>query len=437
MKRTALAIILAILITVIAIPIATWLVHDQISELQNAQLPIWQSNLEHFATDFAVANQKIFVADGWGNVYCFDAESGKSLWNASVGAYTAAGPTITTYGGKVYVGSRGSVVNKLDEDTGKLELSFQAPVSTSYGEKSAPEFLVADGRVFASQNGMAVYNATTGELFWESSYSGITLGNASGSASESSFVFISHTSRINPNNGDALWSVKGDASDPAVVFEGQVILWNYNPAGSSDAGQAFLCVDASSGAKLWDYDVGAHIFQPAVSNGLVLFGAEDGCFYAVNLANGTLNWQTPVDDQKLIATFNGYTQEQQALIHMRASSVQVDPQSQRVFWSVIVSYNGQDVYNGTIWSLDLSNGNRIWTLPVSNNALIDTVYGNFVSMSLSNGTLYVTEHSDLYFIDEYTGKIKLRQNFDHYVLPPVVANDKVLVAADLHLTAYE
>lgn len=403
---------------------------------ENVQSPTWSSSLEHFAADLTVDNNRVFVADGWGNVYCFETESGKSLCNATVGACTASAPAITTYEGKVYVGSRGSVVNKLNEDTGELELSFQATVYTSHGQKSPPEFSVADGKVFVSELFMTVYDANSGGLFWNSTYSGITLGNASYSASESSLIFVRRTSRINSNNGQALWSVTGDASDPAVVSEEKVILWNYNPTGRSEDGKAVICVDALTGVKLWEYDVGVRMFQPNVSNNLVLFGAEDGCSYAVNFTDGSLKWKTSVDDQRLIETGNGYTEEQKSLTTMRGSLVQVDSQSQRVFWSVAVSSSGQDIYNGTVWSLDLLNGDRKWTLPVSNNNPVYTEYGNSLSASLSSGTLYVTVHSDLYFIDEYNGSVRLRHNFEHYVLPPIVADDKVFVAADLRLIAY-
>jgi outer membrane protein assembly factor BamB len=156
----------------------------------------------------------------------------------------------------------------------------------------------------------------------------------------------------------------------------------------------------------------------------------------VNLSDGTLKWKTLVDNQLIIETYNGYTEEQKSLIYLADSLVYVDLQHQRVFWSVIVSDNGQGVYNGTVWALDLSTGDSVWVLPVSNNALIYTEYRNFVGMTLSKYTLYVTEHSDIYFIDENTGDVKLRQNFEHYVLPAIVSNDKVFVAADLYLRAY-
>jgi outer membrane protein assembly factor BamB len=395
---------------------------------------LWQIDIEHFATDFTVADGKVFVSDQLGNVHCFDVQSGKSLWNASVGDYAPS--TITVYERKVYVGNKGSVVNKLDMNTGKLELTFQAPVTSSYGSKSAPEFFVADGKVFASQDGIAVYNASDGELFWKTNRMGV-LESPNISAPESDYIFIMGHSRVNPNNGSIIWSISGGSSGATNVTHGKLLFWNYNPAGSADEGKSLLCVNASSGEESWIFNVGSRMFQPTVSDDIVLFGAEDGYLYAVNFADGTLNWRTFVDDQHLIETFNSYTEAQKAIIHMSASSVQVDPQNKRVFWSVIVGYNGDNVYNGTVWALDLSDGNRIWTLPVINDGSVFTNYAAFASVTLSNTLLYVTEHSDLYCLDANTGTIKLRQNFEHYVLPPIAADNKVFIAADLWLIAYE
>jgi outer membrane protein assembly factor BamB len=438
-RRFSLLIVVGLIVVVAAALLAVLYENGFLTNSTETEPTIlWQSGIENFATDFVVADGKVFASDNWGNVYCFDAQSGESVWTASVGGFVAAGSTIEVYEGKVYVGCRGSVVNRLDENTGKLELTFQAPVSTSYGSKSAPDFFVADGRVFASQNGMAVYNASNGELFWGSfSFSSITLGNASTSAPESDYVFIWYNSRVNPNNGSIMWNIPGDSSDPAIVTQGKVLFWNYNPVGISDDGQTVLCVDASSRDTLWSFDVGARMFQPNVFNGLVLFGAEDGYFYAVNFADGSLEWRTFVDDQNLIETFNSYTEMQQSIIDMRASSVQVDPQDQTVFWSVIVGYNGDDVYNGTLWSLDLLNGDRIWTLPVTSNGSVFTNYAAYASVTLSNNLLYVTEHSDLYCLSAHTGEIQFRRNFEHYVLPPTAEDNRVFVAADLWVFAYE
>ena len=396
---------------------------------------LWQNDLERFASDFAVADGKVFSSDAWANVYCFDAQSGKSLWNASIGGYANNGLPLEVYDGKLYVGCRGSVVNRLDMDTGEVELSYHAPVSTSYGYKWAPDFFVADWKVFTSQNGIAVYDAYTGDLLWNySSYLGVTLGNASTSATESDYVFMMDGSRVSLNNGSTLWTVSGSYSDPAVVAQDKVLFWNYSPVEDQDDGQTLLCVDASSGEEAWRFDVGARMFQPTVSNGMALFGAEDGYLYAVHCANGTLNWRT-FAGQNLTETLNNPTKEQQYTVSGDTSSVQVDPQNQRVFWSVIVSRYGTNLYNATILSLNLSNGDIIWTLPVKQISPNDA-HSASSSITLSTNLLYVREQSDLYCLDANNGSIRLSQGFEHYLFPPIAADNKVFVVADLWIIAY-
>ena len=397
---------------------------------------LWQIDLERFATDFTVADGRVFTSDHDGTVYCFDAQSGDTLWNTDVGGY-AGGSQIAAYGDKVYVGCRDSVVKRLDINTGKVELSYQAPVWTSYATKNSPsDFFVADEKLFTIQNGIAVYIESTGELLWKTNMMGVVeMGNVS--VPESDYIFIRGLSRVNPNNASIIWSISGRSGGTTEVTQGKVLFWNYNPAGSPDEAKDLLCVNASSGEEVWRFYVGARTFQPIVSNGVVLFGAEDGYLYSVDFEGGTLNWRTFVDDQNLIETFNNYTEVESVAICMSAASVQVDSQNKRVFWSLIVGYNGDDNYNGTVWALDFLAGSRIWTLPVINNESVFTNYAAFTSITLSKNLLYVTEHSDLYCLDANTGVIKFRKNFEHYVLPPVVADDKVFVAADLWLIAYE
>jgi len=383
---------------------------------------LWQIDIERFATDFTVAEGKVFTSDHDGTVYCFDAQSGEPLWNTDVGGYVVGVSPIAVYEDKVYVGCKDSVVKRLDINNGEIELSYQAPVWTSYATKTAPKFFVADGKVFASQNGIAVYNESTGELFWKTNMMGVVeRGNIS--APESDYIFIYAHSRVNPNNASIIWSIPGGSSGATSVTQGRVLFWNYNPAGSPDEGKNLLCVNASSGEEEWRFDVGSRMFQPIVSNGMVLFGAEDGYLYAVDLADGTLNWRTFADDQNLPET---------SVLDVKAFSVQADPKHERVFWSVTVSYNEAKADNGTILSLDLSDGDRLWACPITN----ETSW-NFVGATLLNNILYVTANYNIYCLGANTGTIKLQQKFEHYILPPVAADNKVFVAADLWLIAYE
>jgi outer membrane protein assembly factor BamB len=436
-RRLLLFIALCLILVVVAASLAFLYEKGLLTE-SNKSTPkiLWQNDLERFASDFAVADGKVFTSDAWANVYCFDAQNGKSLWNVSIGGYANNGLSLEVYDGKLYVGRRDSVVNRLDMDTGEVELSYQAPVSTSYGYKWSPDFFVADGRVVASQNGIAVYNASDGELFWEQPwFTNVTLGNASTSAPESDYVFIMDGSRVSLNNGSTLWTVSGSYSDPAVVAQDKVLFWNYSPVEDQDDGQILLCVDAASGEEKWSFDVGSRMFQPTVSNDLALFGAEDGYLCAANCADGTLNWRT-FADQNLTDTSDNATKEHQYTVSVGTSAVQVDPQNQRVLWSIIASYNGTNPYNATVLSLDLSDGNVIWSSLVKQVSLNDARDASS-NITLANNLLYVIAQGDLYCIDAENGSIRLSQVYEHYAFPPIAADGKVFFVADLWLIAYK
>src|SRR5690606_23065832 len=106
----------------------------------------------------------------------------------------------------------------------------------------------------------------------------------------------------NPNNGSIIWRINGDASDSVVIVQDRIILWNYNPDGITDEGKIMLCVNASTGKIIWRFDVNSKMYQPTEYNGLVLFGAYDGNFYALNSSDGSVAWKTQATDQNGKAT---------------------------------------------------------------------------------------------------------------------------------------
>ena len=57
------------------------------------------------------------------------------------------------------------------------------------------------------------------------------------------------------------------------------------------------------------------------------FGASDGNFYALNLADGSTVWKTQVDGQNLISTVNNDN------ITLTTYPVQVDAKNNQVYWS--------------------------------------------------------------------------------------------------------
>ena len=78
-------------------------------------------------------------------------------------------------------------------------------------------------------------------------------------------------------------------------------LWNYTTGGSVDSSPAVVngvvyigsddgnvyALNAANGAELWNYTTGGYVdSSPAVVTGVVYIGSDDGNVYALNAANG-------------------------------------------------------------------------------------------------------------------------------------------------------
>lgn len=403
----------------------------------------WTYNLDNFATAIAFDNGRVFVTDNPGNVVCVDAHSGDVIWTASVGGWTANAHLIAISDGVVYVGAAGGVVNTIDEASGKLlPPSFAAPVTTSWGFKQSPQqFFISDGRIFVEQNGWAVFDVSSGDLFWKSGELGLTVGNASYSHANINPIFVQRTIRFNPNNGSIIWQVSGDASDPAVIAQDKVILWNYNPNGTADNGQIIICVNASTGKIIWQFDVESKMYQPTEYDGLVLFGAYDGNFYALRLSDGTLAWKTKVTDQNSVESKPSGLENYP--LTPAVSLVQINEENNKAFWAFTFAQNGwggTDQYSGVICSLDLASGHISWKTQISQDTSISSS-GNIPSAQLGLKLLiekvFLTSGSDLLVIDQSTGSLEGTQHFEHYVLSPVAGKEQVFVAGDLDLFAFK
>jgi outer membrane protein assembly factor BamB len=415
---------------------------------------LWSRDIEQFATGLAGADGKVFTIDVSGNVNCYDSQTGESIWEGSVGGYFASGLVVS--GGKVYGGSEFASVSCLDEATGQFQCSFIGWLGNSMYMKRAPDSIVAkDNRVYVIieygvGRGVSALNAVTGELLWQgnpfetpSSYGNITDLNTwqksgrvlGGDPFESNFVYAlggnwssQHLFKLNINDGAVLWqrNITVSSGIPNIIaeYQGQVIMQNYNENFS---------FNATSGEPLWSFTINGLTYQPTVQGSLLLFGASDGNFYALNMNNGTLAWKTHVDSQNLLSLVNSDN-------YFTAFPIQVDAQNQRVFWSFAVteqlgttSENKHDRYTGTICSLDLATGDVIWTRQIEDSGAF---YDTPVGLVVNSDTVFLTENYALRILSASTGNVVSTQQYDHYVLPPVASDSKVFVAADLYLKAY-
>jgi outer membrane protein assembly factor BamB len=405
---------------------------------------VWSINLENFISDLVYNDYRVFIIDGV-NVICLNKTNGDEIWRKNVGS-SGTVSKLLLYEDRLFAGKRGGVVTSFNKYTGEELLQFQGPVSSSLGSKSVPQnFFIADGRLFVYQDGYAVYNVTSAELFYRSNGWTIELGDASVSAPESSFIFLydySRSTRVNPNNGEKIWSMNGKSSEPAVVSQDKVVFWNFNPDSIFDLGQFILCVDASSGDVLWRYNVSSLVFQPTIYNELVLFGAHDGYFYALNFSNGDLVWKTSAIEQN-----HAKIEEGQKLTPV-VSPIQIDTNKDSAIWSFmfledilngVVEYNIIE-YTGTLCEIELANGQLLWTKPLIDNATISSgtlLRATPLGLTMLDNYAFLTVRSNFYIINTQKGNIFLEKKFEHNLLAPTVTNDMVFVAEELNLSAYQ
>ena len=167
------------------------------------------------------------------------------------------------------------------------------------------------------------------------SHSGTTTGNGSA------------------NSAKLLWNfttMQGVMTSPAVA-NGYVFV------GSNDG--AVYCINAANGELVWDYPTASEVkSSPAIYNGIVYVGSDDDNVYALNATNGAKLWNYTTDGEVTSspAVVNG------------------------------VVYIGSDDDN--VYALNATNGAKIWSYTTGNS--VES------SPAVSDGAVYVA--SDDYYV---------------------------------------
>ncbi len=451
MKQT---IVFSIVMILVAIIVVSSLILYETGFLGNQSPNVsssapWQHPIENFATGLAADSGKVFTIDISGNIACYNAGSGRSIWNGSVGSYFSKGVTVSD--GKVYGGAGGALVGCLDETTGKTQWETMCAVASDLYFKRAPDNIIAKNNyVVAITDSVTAFNISNGDVLWQAIPYEIptSLGNItnlnnwwvagfplSGDPFDGNTIYAlggnwsnQYIFKLNTDTGTILWqsniTTVNDRPNASGTYQDQVIF--------ADENQVFS-LNSTSGDSLWNYTVGASIYEPTFSQNLLLFGASDGTFNAVNLANGALEWKTKVDNQNLFGLVNSNN-------FVTVFPVQVDLQNQRIYYGFDVteqlgtsSMNKHDRLTGNLCALDLTTGKIIWIQQIDDTG---EFYGTPVGLTVNNNTVYLTENLALWIYDATSGNLINTQQVDHYILPPVNSNNEVFIAADLFLNAY-
>ncbi len=311
------------------------------------------------------------------------------------------------------------------------------------GINTAPDALIVkEGRLFVVSKGpgagVAALNASTGALLWQTAYRFDIFGNITdsknwwvagypldGNSFEGKLIYAIGGNTSNPyifkldtGDGSVLWRSDNFTllSLPTVVgtFQGQVIIVN---------GNQILSLSQITGEKLWITEINATaIYSPTPYLERLFFGGSDGNFYSLNPTDGTILSTTKVDSQNLLSQSN---------TDLDLFPIQVN-KNQQIYWGFGLSEENQ--FRANVVCLDFETCNLVWTKQIQDNNLSpESGYG----LVVNKDTVFLTENNALWLFSASNGNQAQNQHFEHYVSPPVKMGDRVFVAADLQLVAYQ
>jgi outer membrane protein assembly factor BamB len=302
----------------------------------------------------AVVNGVLYIGTYNGTVYALNATNGAQLWNCvpgggGINSY-ASSPTVVN--NVVYVSSdaAGGCVYALDAANGVQLWNY-----STYTYTTSPT--VVDGVVYVgtwnygiiyalnASNGAQLWNSTAldwGMPQWIAPHAGVTspptvVNGVVYFGSEDGLTYA-----LDASNGHKLWSVNSTDgfvySSPTV--EGGVV---YVAVSEGNPGVGIVyAADAATGALIWNCTTASLGFQsPAVVDGVVYIGGDNGNVYALNAANGEEIWNY---------TLGNYVEYK--------SYVGEDKLSSPVVVAGVVYFGSMDF---NVYALDAANGDLLWS----------------------------------------------------------------------------
>ena len=259
----------------------------------------------------AVADNRLFVTTGYGEVVALDTASGQVLWRQRVDAPVSGAPA--TDGDAVYVSGRDGSAWAIGAADGKVIWQVAGtPGTAGYVGTAAPS--VGDRAVIFPTNAgdlMAVLKIGGGTRIWQASLAGKRLGRAyafsadvTGDAVIDGTVLYAgsaagRTVAMSTSSGDRIWSAGEGALGPVAVAGGSIFLIN---------DQAELVrLDAATGEVIWAVEmpyfanakvkrrkaIFAH-YGPVLAGGRIMVASSDGLLRAFDPASGTLTHTTEI-----------------------------------------------------------------------------------------------------------------------------------------------
>jgi outer membrane protein assembly factor BamB len=226
-------------------------------------------------------------------VYAINLDNGQEIWKyppKTDSKLTFFAPPVVTTDGQLLVAGYDNAIHSLNSANGQ-ENQGNWPFREADNRYVASP-LVAGGKIFAPNSNGTLYTLDlTGKLLWTFHTTEPLWATPS---TDGKAVYLPsmdhHVYALDPESGNVIWQSKdlGGAvvGTPSIGPDGALYVGSF--------GRLMTALNPQNGETLWNKPTTGWIWGgPALDQGVLFFGDLDGAFYAMNAADGNIQWQTP------------------------------------------------------------------------------------------------------------------------------------------------
>ncbi len=282
----------------------------------------WMVNLGSIHSTAAVYDEVVYVLDESGTLHGLNTATGAAdpSWPKLLndGLWDWSSPAVNN--DNVFVADSTGVVYSLDASTAAQNWS-----TSINGAETNSATTVYNGKVYAGTHNfdnsaptLVALDETLGNVVWSYDYyltnSGITgMINCNGAAvadedgEQGLEVYFGvynwggvgpQAVALNEATGAELWTanIGGNSTSTPAVHDGRVFI-------GSDDGNLYALDATNYGAELWTFQTGGEVYSaPVVADGMVYFGSLDHYVYAVDEYTGALIWSYDTGASRLMGS---------------------------------------------------------------------------------------------------------------------------------------
>ncbi|WLE97139.1 MAG: PQQ-binding-like beta-propeller repeat protein [Candidatus Electrothrix communis] len=267
----------------------------------------------------AVSDGKVYYLSSSGIMYCLNTDDGSLIWQIDFGRGSWDWSSPAIHNENVFIGSSRGPIYSLNAADGSINWS------TDIGGTSDSPITVANGKVYSGTHNfgnndatMVALNESTGDIIWTYdyhlyhngvtgmvNYNGATVADGDGDGYLEVYFGVYNWNGVADQavcldevTGHEIWTqdIKGSSTSTPAFHDGKIFI------GSDD--HNLYALDAATGAYLWNFTTDGQVWSaPAVSgDGKVCFGSLDHTVYCVTENTGHLIWSYFTGHSRVISS---------------------------------------------------------------------------------------------------------------------------------------